>query len=182
MKKLLFTFIAFSLMTGASCQKKADIEKEKEVIKTTIEKFIVINNELDLEGWVNSYVKDDYTFISSASSENHFFIQGWENIYELGEEAKKGGAIEAKEAGSYYTQEPFDFSYIKVYGDAAWVQFKIKWTTYENNVKTMEDASLELYFLEKHDGEWKIAGISAVQISSYEVEAEAVDNGNDDDE
>ena len=39
MKKYVFTLIAFSLMAGAACQEKSDIEKNKAFIKTFTENF-----------------------------------------------------------------------------------------------------------------------------------------------
>jgi len=181
MKRCLFALIAFCLTAGTSCQKEADIEKEKAAVKTTIEKSFEASNEIDFDGMVDFWVKEDYAFISTASNETHALIQGWESINEMVEGAKKWGLVEAREAGNYQTEEPFDFSIIRVNGDVAWVQFKIKWSHYKNNVKTGEDESLELYILEKHNGDWKIACISEVFTSGYEAKAKVEDNGSDDD-
>ena len=38
MKKITFPILTLLLITGISCQKKIDIEKEKEAIKAVIEK------------------------------------------------------------------------------------------------------------------------------------------------
>ena len=180
MKKYLFVIIALSLLIGVSCQKKIDIEKEKAAVKTTIEKAFEASNEFDFDRSVDFWVKEDYAFISAASNESHLLVQGWESINEMVEDAKKWGLEEAKKAGDYQTEEPFDFNFIRINGDVAWVQFKTKWTHYKNNVKTGEDESLGLYILEKHDGEWKIACISEVFTSGYEAEAKVEDNGSDD--
>ena len=81
-----------------------------------------------------------------------------------------------KDSGYTITIKPFDFT-IKVYKEAAWVQYKSKWTKIieENSVTEDLGETFLIISLEKHDDEWKIAYLSAVMSFSCEEEMEATD-------
>ena len=145
MKKLLFTFIAFSLMTGASCQKKADIEKEKEAIKAVIEEETDAYIAGDFERQSETYVQDE------TSTE-----EGLERF------------------GNYSNPKNKKTDYrIKVYNKSAWAIFNDDWDL-DYQGESVNVIYLGVRFLEKVDGEWKIVYMSEINKSSLEDEDEEV--------
>ena len=88
MKKLLFTFIAFSLMTGASCQKKADIEKEKEAIKAVIEEETDAFVDQDIERVEATWKQDSKSrkiFFNFRNEGKYTEVKGKEELREVEE-------------------------------------------------------------------------------------------------
>ena len=175
MKKNLLTLFAIILLAGTSCQEKIDIEKEKEAVKTAVEGFVNDRSELDYDSYINAWVDEPYSFVSGAGKDGHTFIhlddwkkQGKEDFTKLLQTQKEGGYT--------ITIEPFDFT-IKVYKEVAWVHFTNKWTkVYEENEETEDlGETFLICSLEKHNGEWKMAYLSAVISYSYEGEPKTED-------
>ena len=169
MKKLLFTFIAFSLMTGASCQKKADIEKEKEAIKAVIEEETDAYIAGDFERQSETYVQDE-TIVRLAPDKNGYvYYVGWEDLSTY----LKSGTEEGLERfGNYSNPKNKKTDYrIKVYHECAWAVFNEDWDM-DYQGETLNFKGPGVRFLEKVDGEWKIVYISEVNKTSYEDEVE----------
>ncbi len=175
MKKYLVSVIVIILLGCISCQEKIDIEKEKEAVKTAIESFVNYRSELDYAGYINAWVDEPYSFISWAGKDGHTFMH-LEDWKQQGKEEFAKLLQTQKEGGYTVTIEPFDFA-IKVYKEAAWVQFINKWTKVFEVSEETEDLgeTFLICSLEKHNGEWKIAYISAVISYSYEGEPETED-------
>ena len=171
MKKLLFTFIAFSLMTGASCQKKADIEKEKEAIKAVIEEETDAYIAGDFERQSETYVQDE-TIVRLAPDKNgHVYYVGWEDLSTY----LKSGTEEGLERfGNYSNPKNKKTDYrIKVYHESAWAVFNEDWDM-DYQGETLNFIGPGVRFLEKVNGEWRIVYMSEINKSSLEDEDEEV--------
>ena len=168
MKKIIFSCLALMLISCiAFSQNKTDIEKEKKAIKAVIVELLNDRSEWNFEGYVDAWVDEPYSFISWAGKDGQKFID-WEDWKKNGKE-EFASELKAEEEGGYsLTLEPFDMT-IHVYKEAAWAHFKNNWIKdYKENGKTEDlgETFLILSF-EKHDGEWKVAYLSAVISHSY---------------
>ena len=175
MKKYLLTLFVLILLAGTSCQEKIDIEKEKEAVRTAIESFVNYRSELDYDSYINAWVDEPYSFISWAGKDGHTFMH-LEDWKKNGKEEFDSLLQTQKDDGYTITIEPFDFT-IKVYKEAAWVQFTNKWTKVIEENEEAEDQweTFLIISLEKYNGEWKVAYLSAVLSYSYEEEPKTED-------
>ena len=163
MKKIIFPMFVLMLIAGSSCQEKIDIEKEKEAIKAVIEGEIKASFDGDYETWTTFFVHEPYTFWLQASQERYSNWKGWEEISSTAKDF-----IKPDRAGSVIHEGNYDYT-IRVYKEAALVTFKSKITDIEEE-ETSEYIGLEVRFLEKQDGEWKITYLGTVYSSTYKEE------------
>lgn len=131
---------------------------------------MIDRSELDFEGLINAYVDEPYSFISWAGKDDHSFmyLDDWKK---QGKEEFASMLQAQKDSGYSITFEPVDLT-IKVYKEAAWAHFKNKWTKVLIENEETEDLG-ETFIItsfEKHNGEWKIAYLSAVILYSYAEE------------
>ena len=168
MKKNIFAILALLLIAGSiSGQKKVDIEKEKEAIEAVIKKLVNDRSEWDFESYIDAWVDEPYSFISWAGKEGQEFIY-WNDWKKQGKEIYAKELQAEKEGGYSMSIEPVDIS-IKVYKEVAWAHFKNKWTKVlaENEVTEDMGETFIILSLEKRNGDWKIAYLSAVISYSY---------------
>lgn len=154
MKKYVLTIFALVLLAGTSCQKKVDIEKEKEAILALITEETQAYHDKDYERFAACYVQD----------ENNIRILGGENekmSYTVGYEKVGSGFKELFENNPDPTpnNEVKKNIKIKVYNDCAWVVFEEEDFTNEGE---SNGKGIGTNFLEKVDGKWKIAYLSRV--------------------
>jgi hypothetical protein len=173
MKKIFYSILAMSVFAGStSCQKKVDIEKEKEAIIAVIEEQTHANIDGDFDRLSNTFVKDENTIRMSSMKAGYTFREGWDIIGPVYEEW-------LKERWSDYTNRKHEKTNyrIKVYPNSAWAVFDEK---IERDYKGehQEFQSIGVRFLEKVNGEWKIVFLSQVRISSYEEEEDKDDDEN----
>ena len=172
MKTKVILMLIMFLPAGAFCQDKTNTEKEKEAIKAVIEGLLKDHAECDHEGWTSAWIQQPYIFISYADKSGHFISKGWNELKEMAKSSFTRAMEEDKKTGRIMTLEPYDFI-IRVYSESAWAQYKIKWTEiYTGKEETKEWITFENYSFEKADGQWKIASISAVDLTSFNEKAE----------
>lgn len=161
MKKYVLILFALVLFAGNSCQKKIDMEKEKDAIKA------VIAEE------TNAFLASDYDRIAATCVKDETFIRL---------QADKNGCdyiIGWKDCGSYYknifmkntdlSQYKFENTNykIKIYPKSAWAAYEENWYKIEGE---FVGKTINVRFLEKVNGEWKIVYLSPISASSYEQE------------
>ena len=170
---LLFLLIVFT--TSLSCQ-----DKDKEAIKTVVENLLKAHTESDYDTWIKYWANQPYVFLSHTNNEGQILWYGRENLQKM---AKVGfqSSIEAQKKYEFtLTLEGKDY-FIRVYSESAWAQFKINWIYKNNKGETYESESFENYVFEKENGDWKVATINAVGVSTFkeqdtEEEKVAVDS------
>ncbi len=169
MKTNVFSLIVIALIVGTSCQENIDVEKEKEAVKTAIDRYINHWNEIDYEGFVSDWVDESYTFESHIGIDGHLNVGRKEAEWESG--FIKGAFTHRervnKESGESWIMEPSNI-FIKVYKQTAWATINIKHTTFKEKEETEEVETYNIYFFEKRNGEWKIAFTVEVDESSFE--------------
>ena len=169
MKTIIFSILALLLIAGTiCCQEKINIEKEKEAIKAVIEQAMAASyDEADYDQIVNNWIHEPYALVSYASKYDQWHIKGWQEMDELFKKhASYFDSIQLAQNWKYVSFENYDYT-IRVYQQCAWASF------YSKFIFTMQEANLdkeilEVRFLERHEGEWKIIYSSTVDHDSYE--------------
>lgn len=160
MKKFFFSLIALSVVFSATCQESVSIDQEKKAIIDLLENETDAWLKGDYERWSNSYVQDESNIRLDVGSSHCDLKYGWDEINSYLE--------------NYFdnpTEMPLkgvktDY-HIKVIGNAAWVVHN---ETFKH-IETGEEVGFTVAaskILEKVKGEWKIAGMTTIQTSTYE--------------
>ncbi len=157
MKNYLSIFIAMILLTGISCEQQANIEKEKEAIVKVIWDGSNAYKERNLEKMAGTYVLDETAIKLRAAKTGYNIQKGWSEI-------EKGYATTFTNfpnpgTGKY---EKLNFQ-IKIFRNSAWA-------IHDEIVETAvggENIQTIVHFLEKYKGEWKVAYMSLLGVSSY---------------
>ncbi|WP_370479646.1 hypothetical protein [Tamlana flava] len=167
MKKQLTTgLIVVLLLAFNACQQTVapiDKEQEKEAIKTVINTLLDAHARSDSNVWLGQWVQEPYVFISAADSSGYFYHKGYDVIAE----GYSGGwpdSLKLDEPENLkLVASNFD---IKVADSLARVVFDIDWS-FEEPDTIYRWKSFENYSMEKQSDGWKVAAISAVNVSSY---------------
>jgi hypothetical protein len=169
--KVIFILTLF-LSTGAFCQDKPDVEKEKEAIKAVIEGLLKDHAECDHVGWTSAWINQPYIFLSYTDKSSHRIRKGYDEIHEKAKSFFTRTLEEDRQSGRFLSLDPCEYTF-RVYSESAWAQFKIRWTErYKGKEGLRQWVTFENYWFEKADGRWKIASISAVDLTSYEEKSE----------
>ena len=159
MKKNLLALFTLILLVGTSCQEKIDIEKEKEAIKAVIEEQTNAFTDRDLDRIAATHVNDETFIRLAANKDGYYYVIGWEDRRLQYEEIFKNNpdTLLYKFVNTNYK--------IKVYSESAWAVYDETWYDSEGESLSM---NLDVRFLEKINGEWKIAYLGVVNTTSYE--------------
>lgn len=159
---ILFAFVMFS---GHSCQKRADIEQEKEAIRTVIEAEIKASFYGDYESWTNYFAHEPYTFWFLDDQGEYDYLEGWEEI-----SAAAKDLIKPERTAGRIFEGCYDYN-IRVLEEAALATFRTKTTIIQKEDEY--DYPLigsETRFLEKKNDEWKITYSGTIYSSGNEEE------------
>ncbi|MEN8193892.1 MAG: hypothetical protein ABFS12_13805 [Bacteroidota bacterium] len=159
-KSLVFGIIFFGFY---SCNNTIDIEKEKKDIIAVIENetnsFFVKNFEKQSE----SFLQDERLTVLISRKKFYGYVVGWD---ELSKNIKINYENNTHPGTETFTNTNYK---INVYENSAWA-------IYDENVYNSEGVYIRrvinVRFLEKVDGKWKIVYLSDVDTSSYEIEEE----------
>ena len=159
---LLFLTLIIALMVSG-CEVAVDEEKEKaaiiEVINTETETYLA----RDFEAMFATHVHDSLNMRLTAGADNYVFAEGWEDVskHMTGDETEDelGPDLHISVVKSNYR--------MKLYPNSAFVVCDQKWTSsYGDDVTEIN--SIQVRFLEKIAGEWKISFVSFIGTSGYE--------------
>ncbi len=167
MKNFIFTVTLFSIFFMISCQQQGDVEAEKKAIIDVINAETQAYMDFDFEEVISYYVHDSLNFRLTTGADDHVFLEGWEEV----EAFFRDELIESNPntpENTHVTVEKNNYR-IKVYELAAYVICNEKWT-YTMPDDVIEIESRQVRFMEKVDGEWKIAFLSFIGTSGYEEE------------
>ncbi len=164
MRKLIYSILALLLIAGSSsCQRKIDIEKEKEAIKAVIEEELAAYVDRDFSRveatWVHESTSRDY-YMSSTGVVKRI---GWSVIAKSDKEH-----IENKDLWDdmeNYNGEHSNFD-IVVYGNTALAFHQTKFFVGEEFTNGQE----RIVHLVKVEGEWKIDFLGMYIFPPEEVE------------
>ena len=177
MKKYLITLIAFSFLASPSCQKKIDIEKEREAIKAVMENETNATWAKDFAQQSKSFLQDESLVRLSAGNGGYVYREGWEMI--------SLGYLQYFKNNPNPSTNTWKFTNykIEVYIESAWAVYDAIWHNAEGEFLSDHKC---VRFLKKVDGEWKIVYLSWIDTSSYlsgvDFTSYDVEEVNDDDD
>jgi hypothetical protein len=152
MKKYVLTLFALILLAGTSCQEKIDIEKEKEAIMAVLKERGDAMIANDMERLFAIHVQDSLdTRLDYPLGENNYTIYaGWDDIKSYFE-----SWAEMDRAGEDLRNWE-DNVILKVIDDCAWLICDNHWSWKIEGEPGVRD-NIQITFLEKIEGEWKIS-------------------------
>jgi len=160
LSNLIFALAAAVLL--ASCQKTIDIEKEKEAIIKVINAETDAYLVRDFDAMYATHVHDSLNMRLTAGADNYVFVEGWEDVskHMTGDQTEDdlGPDLHIKVEKANYR--------MKVYPSSAFVVCDQKWTS-DFGDDLIEINSIQVRFLEKIDGQWKISFVSFIGTSGY---------------
>lgn len=169
MKNLKTLILSFMVLLLASCQEKTDIEAEKQAIIDVINAETQAYLDFDFDKVISYYVQDSLNFRLTTGADDHVFLEGWDEV----EAFFKSDLIDgdANTPPNTHINVEKDNYRIKVYENSAYVICTERWT-YTTADNVVEIDSRQVRFMEKVDGEWKIAFLSFVGTSGYDEDEE----------
>ena len=156
MKLKLSLLIILSALFVCGCQQvpdaePVDLEAEKEAILKVIQVESEFARDGKFEEFVELYVQDEYNTRVIMRPDTMWLITGWENLYEEMSYIKDREPVENNPV-SVLKENPV----IKVTGNSAWIVCDNIWKgTYEG--REIYSESVQVTFLEKIDGKWKVS-------------------------
>lgn len=163
MRYSLLLFLVIFFLMGSGCENAIDYDKEKAAIIEVINKETDTYLARDFEGMFATHVQDSLNMRLTAGADNYVFVEGWEDVsrHMTGDETED-------DLGSdlHITVEKSNYR-MKLYPNSAFVVCDQKWTSnYDGDVNEIN--SIQVRFLEKIEGEWKISFVSFIGTSGYE--------------
>ncbi len=156
MKYTILFALIIAVFAISGCEKAIDYEKEKAAIIALMEKETQTYIDRDFDGMFSTHVQDSLNMRLTAGASNYVFAQGWEDVsrHMTGDETEDDLGVDI-----HSTVEKTNFR-MKIYPQSAFVVCDQKWTSqYEDD--------MQVRFLEKVEGEWKISFVSFIGIDGY---------------
>ncbi|MDF1575818.1 MAG: hypothetical protein P1P86_11580 [Bacteroidales bacterium] len=157
---LSILIIAVFALTG--CEEAIDYEKEKAAIIAVMDKETQTYIDRDFEGMFSTHLQDSTNIRLTAGADNYVFAEGWEDV----SRHMTGNQTEDDLGPDLHINvEKFNYR-MKICNESAFVVCNQVWTSrYDDDVTEIE--SIQVRFLEKIDGEWKISFVSYIGTSGY---------------
>jgi hypothetical protein len=162
MKYTILSVLILSAIAFTGCEQPIDYEKEKAAIIAVMEKETQTYIDRDFEGMYSTHVQDSLNMRLTAGPSNVVFAEGWEDVsrHMTGDQTEDDLGPDL-----HITVEKSNYR-MKIYPQSAFVVCDQKWTTkYDDDVVEMN--SIQVRFLEKIGGEWKISFVSFIGLDGY---------------
>ena len=174
MKRPGIFILTLLVITMVSCRSTIDIEAEKQAIIDVINAETEAYLAFDFEKVKSFYVQDSLNFRLTTGADDHVFLEGWDQIESFfRDELIEGNPHAPADAHINVSKNNYR---IRVYEKSAFVMCSEKWT-YTMPDRVIEINSLQVRFMEKVNGDWKIAFLSFIGTSGYEEEEELEELG-----
>lgn len=174
MKTPITSIIVLAVIWLASCSTTSDVEEEKQAIIDVINAETEAYLDFDFEKVKSFYIQDSLNFRLTTGADDHVFLEGWDEIEAFfRDELIDGNPHAPTDTHINVTKNEYR---IRVYEKSAFVLCSEKWT-YTMPDNEIEINSRQVRFMEKVDGEWKIAFLSFIGTSGYEAEEELEEHG-----
>jgi hypothetical protein len=165
MKYTILFALIIAVFAISGCEQAIDYEKEKAAIIALMEKETQTYIDRDFDGMFSTHVQDSLNMRLTAGADNYVFAEGWEDVsrHMTGDETEDDLGVDI-----HINVEKTNFR-MKIYPQSAFVVCDQKWTSqYEEDMTEMY--SIQVRFLEKVEGEWKISFVSFIGIDGYMME------------
>lgn len=176
MKYTILTVFILAAIVFTSCEQPIDYEKERAAIIAVMEKETQTYIDRDFEGMFSTHVQDSLNMRLTAGADNYLFAQGWEDVsrHMTGDQTEDDLGPDL-----HITVKKTNYR-MKIYPQSAFVVCDQNWTTkYDDD--EIEANTIQVRFLEKLQGEWKISFVSFIGLSGY-MEDETEDLYSNDEE
>ena len=141
-------------------EQKVDLEKEREKIIALINQETDAYLARDYDAVYDTHVQDSLNMRLTAGADNYVFLEGWE---EVGKHMLSDETEDDLSSDLHIAVEKSNYR-MKIYPNSAFVVCDQKWTsTYGEDVNEIN--SIQVRFLEKIEGEWKISFVSWIGTS-----------------
>ena len=152
MKIFLGTILAILIFAGTSCQRAVNVEKEKEAILAVLQEEGDAVIAQDKDRLFALHVQDDLETRLELGEYGFSTYKGWDEVGALlGDWIDSDGEVAGENPVN--TKENM---VIKVTGNTAWLTYDNKWE-WTNDGITGGYNNIQIIFLEKIKGEWKIS-------------------------
>lgn len=162
MRYTILFVLAIAAVAFNGCEQAIDYEAERAAIIGVMEKETQTYIDRDFDGMFSTHVQDSLNMRLTAGADNYVFAQGWEDVsrHMTGDQTEDNLGPDI-----HITVEKTNYR-MKIYPQSAFVVCDQKWTSqYEDDV--VEINSIQVRFLEKVEGEWKISFVSFIGTSGY---------------
>lgn len=153
MKKILFVCSALIFFVSISCKEKSDPVKDKEAILKVLQEEGDAFSANDLNRVFATHIQDSTATRLELAPDSYKIYGGWNEIENLYKEYSKVNLADSN------WRNPKNLKgniIIKVVGNSAWVLCDNTWK-FEFNKVEQEYTNMQIAFLEKINGEWKIS-------------------------
>ena len=161
--KCITLLVLICLLAGITCcEQPIEFDMERAAI------IEVINNETDayikrdFEAVFSTHVQDSMNMRLTAGADNYVFLEGWE---EVGKHLSGDETEDNLDTELHISAEKMNFR-MKIYPTSAFVVCDQIWrSSFDDDVTEIN--SIQVRFMEKIDGEWKISFVSFIGTSGY---------------
>lgn len=149
MKKYFLPLFLMVLIVGTACQPKVNVEKEKEAILAVLEEESNALEAMDKDRVYATHLQGDEEMRWELGVYGYRLYEGWEEITSL-----LGDYLDGTQENNLKISK--ENVLIKVVGNAAWLTCDnlVEWGTGDEKDGF---SNIQIVFLEKVQGEWKIA-------------------------
>lgn len=154
--------IAAFALSGCNTNKPINYEKEKAAIIAVMEKETQSYIDRDFDAMYSTHVQDSLNIRLTAGASNYVFAEGWEDVSK-----HMSGDQTEDDLGPdlHITVEKSNYR-MRIFPQSAFVVCDQRWTTqYDDDIVEMN--SIQVRFLEKVEGEWKICFVSFIGTDGY---------------
>lgn len=163
MRYTILSALIITVFAVTGCEKAMDYEKEKAAIIAVMNMETQTYIDRDFEGMFSTHVQDSTNIRLTAGADSYVFAEGWESVskHMTGDETEDDLGIDL-----HITVEKTNYR-MKICPKSAFVVCDQKWTSsFDDDV--IEIKSIQVRYLEKVEGEWKISFVSFIGTSGYE--------------
>jgi hypothetical protein len=153
--------LAIVILAIAACKPTVDYEKERAAIIEVIQEETDAYLARDYDRLCAVHVQDSLNMRLTAGADNYIFLQGWDEVGAF----MMSDMTEDDLSANHITVEKSNYR-MKIYPNSAFVFFDQKWISRFGEEET-ELNSIQVRFLEKIEGKWKISCVSWIGTSGY---------------
>ncbi len=150
-------------MALTGCQQPIDFEQERAAIIAVMEKETQTYIDRDFEEMYSTHVQDSLNMRLTAGADNYVFAEGWNEVskHMTGDQTE-----DDLHSDLHINVEKTNYR-MKIYPNSAFVVCNQKWSSrFGEDVNEIN--SIQVRFLEKIKGEWKISFVSFIGTSGYQ--------------
>ena len=162
MKYTILSVFVLAAIAFTGCEQPVDYEKEKAAIIAVMEKETQSYIDRDFDAMFSTHVQDSLNMRLTAGPSAVVFAEGWDEVsrHMTGDQTEDDLGPDL-----HITVDKTNYR-MRIYPQSAFVVCDQKWSTqYDDDV--VEINSIQVRFLEKKDGEWKISFVSFIGTDGY---------------